>query len=252
MKYLSLFALMLLAFTFVACEDDEDPFLETDTDLTITFRGEYAGNPLAIQSATYDYPGGDQLKLRLFQYYISDLSLLPADGGDPVRLSEIELIQYMSATGDADEERTYNVPTGRYAGIQFGLGVKPELNALDPSNFAANDPLNENEFWNERARYVFAKIEANLDLEPDGLFDESLTLHMGSNALYRSVTLNQPFTLRPGGENLTVITDVLQAMGGTANPYNIDEPANRRVHGGNQELAAAVFNGLAASFTLQN
>lgn len=252
MKYTSLFALCLLALTFTACEDDEDPFAATDTEFTLTFRSEYDAQPLAIQSATYDYPGGNQLKMLLFQYYVSDLSLLPADGGDAVRLSEIELIQYMSATGDADEARTYTAPLGSYSGIQFGLGVKPELNALAPSNFSANDPLNENEFWNDRARYVFAKIEANLDLEPDGLFDESLTLHMGSNDLYRTVTLNQPFTLRPGGEELTIVADVLQAMGGTAAPYNIDEPANRRVHGGNQATAAAVFSGLAGAFTLRD
>ena len=244
--------LLLFAFAFVSCEDDEDPFVDGDIDLAVNFRAEFGDRDLAVQSETYDYPGGDQLKMQLFQYYVSDLELLPADGSAPVRLSEIELIRYGSATEDNVETRTFTVPTGEYAGLRFGLGVKPSLNALDPNNFSATDPLNENEFWNPTARYVFAKIEANADLEPNGIFNAPVTLHMGSNALYQVVTLNESFTLRGGNTaELDVVADVLEALGGAASTYDIGVEANRRVHGGNQALAAGVFSDLAGQFTLE-
>ena len=229
-------------------------------DVAINFVANYSAFDLAIQSETYSYLDAGDLKIQLFQYYVSDLELLPADGGDPVRLSEIELIRYASATEDNLEARSYTVPTGRYAGVRFGLGVKPELNSQPPSNFAANDPLNENEFWNERARYVFAKIEANMDLERDGTFNTPLTLHMGSNDLYRTVTLDREFTIREGEtSNVDIVADIFYALNGGNRLYSgagleflydVTDPDNQRVHGGNQATATTVFEGLARQFTL--
>ena len=191
-------SLSLLLF-FVSCEDDDDPVrLATETQLTVDFRADFDGQPLAIQREAYAYPTGEELKVLLFQYYVSDLELLPADGGAPVRLSDIELIRYNSATDDDTETRTYEVPTGDYRGLRFGLGVKPELNATDPSSFAADAVLNEAEFWNPRARYVFAKIEANADLETDGTYETGLTYHMGSDELYTTVTFDRAFTAGAG------------------------------------------------------
>ncbi|OAV42921.1 MbnP family protein [Lewinella sp. 4G2] len=252
MKHLTYLLLFALAFTFVSCEDDEDPIVAGDTELSINFAAEFGGEDLAIQSEAYDYPGGDRLKMQLFQYYVSDLQLLPADGGDPVLLSEIELIRYASATEDNVDTRTFTVPTGEYTGVRFGLGVKPELNAVDPNNFAATDPLNANEFWTAATRYVFAKIEANADLLGDDIFDIPVTIHMGSNDLYRTVTLDRDFRLTGNGaEELTVVTDILEALGGSDDTYDITVEANRRVHGGNQALATSVFSGLADEFTLE-
>lgn len=250
MKYF-LPILLLFTFAIVACEDDEDPF-SGEVELSMNFKGEFGGQDLAIQRETYQYPGGEALKVQLFQYYVSDLALIPADGSADVELSEIELIRYMSATEDDLETRTFTVPVGNYSGVRFGLGVKPALNSLDPNNFSATDPLNENEFWNARARYVFAKIEANADLTGGTTFDTPITLHMGSDALYQTVTLNQNFTFAPGRQaELTLTADILKAMGGTSETYDIEVPENQRVHGGNQATAAAIFNRLGREFTLE-
>ncbi len=104
------YLLLPLLLFIVACEDDDDP-VSTEAELSIAFRGEFGEDDLAIQSATYDYPTGEQLKVLLFQYYLSDLELLPADGGDAVRLSDIELIRWMSATEGPVATKTYTVPT---------------------------------------------------------------------------------------------------------------------------------------------
>ncbi|TXF88495.1 hypothetical protein FUA23_14510 [Neolewinella aurantiaca] len=249
MKYLSLIALFALLF-FAACQDDDDPVQTGDIATTIQFRAEYDDTDLAIQSATYAYPTGAELKATLFQYYVSDLTLIAADSSE-VELSEIELIRYDDATADNIEERTYDVPAGDYIGLRFGLGVKPELNALDPNNFAADDPLNENEFWNSTARYVFAKIEANADLENDGTFDTGLSYHMGSDALYSIVTFTGSFTL--DGDNdpqLIVTSDVLKALSDGMDTFDIADPEKQRVHGGNQAVATEIWERLAGQFEL--
>lgn len=231
--------------------DDDDTDQLDNVPVTIDFRSAYDGADLAIQSAAYEYPTGAKLKATLFQYYVSDLSLMNADGSAIV-LSDIELIRYSSATEDAVKSRTYEVPTGDYVGVRFGLGVKPDLNALDPSAFAANDPLNENEFWNASARYVFAKIEANADLEDNGTFDTGLTYHMGSDALYTTITFDQDFTIDGEGDpRFTINADILKALASDTESFDIADPEKQRVHGGNQAIATEIWNRLAEQFVLE-
>lgn len=249
MKHISLFAFFTLFFVF-ACEDDDNLVQPANISTTIQFRAEYDDTDLAIQSASYAYPTGAELKATLFQYYISDLTLLAADGSE-VSLSDIELIRYDDATADNVEERTYDVPSGDYTGLRFGLGVKPELNAIDPSNFAANDILNENEFWSTTTRYVFAKIEANADLENDGTFDTGLSYHMGSDAIYTTITFNGNFTIDGVGDPRLVITaDMLKALSDGTNTFDIADPDKQRVHGGNQAVATEIWERLVGQFGL--
>ena len=245
--------LLLLPLFALACLDDDD-FLDplAESPLTVAYRGVYGDQELAIQRTAYAYPTGDRLKLLLFQYYVSDLELLPVDGGEAVRLTDIDLIRWRGAQEPATQERTYSVPQGSYRGLRFGLGVKPELNALDPNNFAADDVLNENEFWGPQTRYVFAKIEANAQLENDGRYDTGLSYHLGSDSLYRTVTLNQPFTVGQGGTpTLTVVADVLEALSGNGQTFDITDPTRQTVHGGNQAVANGIWERLAEQFTLE-
>lgn len=249
-KIFTLFAALSL-FTFSACQDDDDAVIG-NVDISVDFRSEFNGEDLAISSATYLYPTGADLKMLLFQYYVSDLELLPADGGAAVRLADIELISYDSATEDEVESRTYSVPAGDYSGLRFGLGVRPDLNAMDPGEFAADFALNESTFWNATARYVFAKIEANADLENDGTFDTGLTYHMGNDPLYTTIIFTGDFTFDGNNDpRLTVISDVLKALSGNGETFDIANPEQQRVHGGNQAIAQSIWDRLANQFELE-
>jgi hypothetical protein len=251
MKYLSLlsFAVVLL---FAACQDDDDPATGQDVATTINFRAEYDDTDLNIQSTTYDYPTGAKLKTLLFQYYVSDLELIPAGGGTAVRLSDIDLIRYQSETDGAVASRTYDVPAGDYVGLRFGLGVKPELNAMDPNEFSADFVLNEAQFWSANTRYVFAKIEANADLENDGTFDTGLSYHLGSDALYTTITFTGDFTISStANPELNIVADVLEALANDTESFDIANPDQQRVHGGNQAIGEDIWNRLAGQFELQ-
>ncbi|MBB4078904.1 hypothetical protein GGR28_001521 [Lewinella aquimaris] len=250
MKYL---LPLLLLFVLTACQDDDDPVSATEeVELSLDFRADYAGQPLAIQSGTYTYPTGARLKVLLFQYYISDLELLPVGGGEAVRLTDIDLIRWMSASEPATTTRSYRVPAGEYRGLRFGLGVKPELNARNPSEFAADYVLNEAEFWGPTTRYVFAKIEANADLENDNTFDTGLSYHLGTDALYTTVTFDQTFRVAEGSSPaITVAADVLRALSASGQTFDISNPDQRNVHGGNQEVGRDIWERLAGQFRLE-
>ena len=247
--------LLLLPLFVLACLDDDDfPAPLAESPLTVAFRGTYDGEDLAIQRTAYAYPTGDSLKVLLFQYYVSDLELLPSDNGTtlPLPLADIDLIRWRGAQEPATQEREYTVPRGRYRGLRFGLGVKPELNAMDPASFAADYVLNENEFWGPQTRYVFAKIEANAMLEEDGRYDTGLSYHLGSDSLYRIITLEQPFIVGDGGtDRLTIVADLLAALSGNGQTFDITDPAKQTVHGGNQAVANGIWERLAEQFTLE-
>lgn len=251
MKYLSLVALSVVLL-FSACQDDDDPVTGEDVATTINFRAEYDDTDLIIQSTTYDYPNGEKLKATLFQYYISDLELLPADGGAAVRLTDIDLIRYQAETDGSVATRTFDVPAGDYTGLRFGLGVKPELNAMDPNQFAADFVLNETQFWNANARYVFAKIEANADLEDDGTFDTGLTYHLGADALYTTITFTGNFTINSGANpELNIVADVLKALSSDTETFDISDGDQQQIHGGNQAIGQDIWERLAGQFELQ-
>ena len=252
MKYL----LPLFALLFgYACLDDDDTRVSSEdaVELNVDFRAAFGGEDLTIQDVTYQYPLNDiPFKNTLFQYYVSDLELLPADGGDPVLLTEIDLLRYESAGAGATVNRRYEVPGGDYRGVRFGLGVKPSLNARNPNEFAADYVLNENEFWNANARYVFAKIEANVDLENDGTFDTGLSYHLGSDDLYRELTLSETFTVE-AGSRIIISADVFDAFSveeDFSDAFDISDPDRQRVHGGNQAVATELWDRLAGSFRL--
>ena len=245
---LSLFCLCL----FVACVDDDDLVRPDNVELRVDFAAQYDENALGIQRETYDYPTGATLKATLFQYYVSDLALIDTDG-NAVGLSDIELIRYNSAADPGVVSRTFTVPEGDYVAVRFGLGVKPALNAQPPSNFSAADPLNEAEFWNENARYVFAKWEANADLDGDGTFEQGLSYHLGADALYRTLRFDGPtFTLDGSGDpRVVVVADYLRALSDGTDAGTFDIATVSRIHGSNQAASGEMWDRFADQFTVR-
>lgn len=252
---LFLFALALLGTTvFVACDDDDDgPGPAENGSVNVNFIAEYAGNDLAIQSETYDYPDGSDLKVQLFQYFVSDLELIPADGGENVLLSDILLVRYDNAQDDnRDQYQFADVPAGEYSGIRYGLGVSPDLNNQPPSAYPADFVLNESEYWNDNVRYVFAKIEANVDLENDGTFDTPVSYHLGNNSIYTTIEFTAPITVSPNdATTLDLTADVRDALAENSTTFQDFSDENQRiVHGGNQAVAADIWTRLTNQFIL--
>ncbi|PHI20624.1 hypothetical protein CEQ90_06085 [Lewinellaceae bacterium SD302] len=250
--FLLLCAALTSAFIFTACDDDEDAAVPSG-DVTVNFNALYDGANLTVQSDVYDYPDGSELKVQLFQYYVSDLELIPANGGDAVQLSDILLVRYNNAQEDNVDSYEFNeIPAGEYTGIRYGLGVSPDLNSMDPNEFDADFVLNDAEFWPGNARYVFAKIEATVDLENDGTFDTGVSYHMGSNDIYSTVTFNAPITVSENGNTtLDIMADVQKALAASDTDFHdFSDESQRIVHGGNQAVAADIWERLGAQFTL--
>ena len=189
MKNYALPLLLLATLAFSAC-DDKDPVTQTD-NFTLTFRATYDGELLEKYK---NYPYGDKVLLfDKFNTYLSDITLI--GGASDVKLSDIEWVNFTPdlTPDDKSVEVTYKftVPDGNYTGIRLGYGVKADLNAKDPSDFATNHPLYvESEYWSGWKSYIFTKIQGKVDLDGNASPETNMFYHCGSDPVYNVATIN--------------------------------------------------------------
>lgn len=197
MRQLTLFFLAALFFVAADCERED-----SRGQLQLNFTSTYQDEPLVMYEGTYTYADDTPLKFQLFNFYLSDIRLIPEgrpDGADEF-IGEVALIDFgnILTVQDAQQGVTVSfdqVPAGKYAGIRFGLGIAPELNATQPGDYTdPNHPLTKN-WWSWARGYVFAKVEGNTDLDGDGAFTGKLTYHIGDNALYQELMFEQPLVV---------------------------------------------------------
>ncbi len=75
---------------------------------------------------------------------------------------------------------------------------------------------------------------------------------MGSDALYRTISFDQNFSLDGSNDpRLTIISDVLAALSDGSNTFDISNPDQQRVHGGNQAIGSDIWSRLADQFELE-
>ncbi|MFN0173165.1 MAG: MbnP family protein [Saprospiraceae bacterium] len=202
-------ALLALAFLPACHEHDGEP----RADFTVTFRSHFAGEQLTKYKK---YPfglAGIPLQFTRFSTFLSDIELIKSDGSSH-RLSEIEYIDFTPENASTDLSATptityRNVPEGEYIGLRIGYGVKPLLNAKDPTDFDYNHPLaKEIEYWSGWNSYIFTKIEGKVDSDNNGAFDVSLLYHIGSDALYKVYEFAAPIHVHTGEPGITVNFDL--------------------------------------------
>jgi hypothetical protein len=248
-KLLFILPVLLLILSVNSCED-ESPEVST---LTLNFKAVYDAEPLMMFSRNYEYEEGMDLQLQLFQFYITDVKLLKEDGSQ-VAVSDVALISYGDVYDEEDAELgkdfTFDVPAGDYTGISFGFGVEESLNQKTPSDYEVGHPLTEN-WWGSQTGYIFFKFEANSDLEPNGTFDQPLTLHIGGTDTYNALSFDRDFTLS-GGQSTTLPVQVdlhRILVDGSGNFVNFREVKTN--HAINSPTAVFLGQNVSSAVTIQ-
>jgi len=251
--HLSLFLIIGL---FAACTSDEEVGKGT---LDLNFKATYQGTPLVMFDQVYTYPDGSPIKFQLFNYYVSDITLLQEgqSAGDGQVISEVARIDYRGVydlpTADAGINLRFdNVKAGVYTKIRIGLGLTPELNATQPGDYAADHPLSEN-YWSWARGYVFAKIEANADLDGDGQFSDKLTYHIGATDLYTTIELADPVVVQKDNPaTITFSVDVHDILQNQQGDYlDISQPANTQDHTNNEAIYGFLWTNFTQAFGLK-
>ena len=179
-------------------------------EVNLSFRANYAGETLILNTENYDYLGSP-IRFSRINFYISNLAIVNDDG--ETDLSEIQFIDLTkSHNTQADSEigttmSFSNVPVGSYNQLRFGVGVPVDLNKTNPSDYSTMHPLgadNSGEYWEAWDSYIFAKIEGQYDVDGDGDYggsnDISFAYHTGGDfpGLYPIIELDNSLILRAG------------------------------------------------------
>ncbi|MEL6655125.1 MAG: MbnP family protein [Bacteroidota bacterium] len=253
-QFFYLFSIAVLSSVlFVACDDDD----QGSANLDVIFKARYGDDPLVMLDQVYTYPDGTPIKFQLVNYYISDLALVAQQDNRETVLSEVELISYAdfydSNTADGGVRFSYDDLTpGTYDQIQFGMGLNAELNATQPSNYQAGHPLTDN-FWSWARGYVFAKIEANADLDGDGEFSDKLTYHIGADDLFTVGTVNNEVAIQSGKTTeLTFVLDLEQVLQRDGDFLDLNELSNTIDHTNNPDIYQFLWENIVNNIALVN
>ena len=234
MKKLFFPAILMFVFAGLACSGckDDDPVTGTGTT-NLVFKATYNNEPF-VGYKNFDFLDGNQVFFNLFQFFISDVELLRADG-TAQKLVDVDFVNLTftdNAAALAGKTITAtNIPEGKYTGLRLGIGVKPSLNGTNPNTLPDSNPLTVNgrgEFWSGWKSYIFMKIEGKYDANGDGAaFEQPLLYHCGSDAVYRTLTFTQPIEVAKNGTaSVTISTDIAKILRENGQPFNlVAEPA---------------------------
>ena len=246
-----MFLATLVAFVslWISCRDIDNPINPQAADFDLKFTAKYDGVQLE-KYKDYDY-GGYPLQIYRFTLYLSDITLL--NGTEETPVSDIDYLDFTPSDASSDLTaqpvlNLKNVPWGTYTGIRMGYGVKPSLNAKQPSDFAAGTPLaRDEEYWLGWKSYIFCKIEGAGDKDNNGQQDHFLIYHCGGDGVYKTFAFNQPIQVDDTNKELNIdfdLKDVFTQPNG--NLYNlVANPATSNFKD-SLRIANDVMNGFEA------
>lgn len=130
-------------------------------NLEITIEPVFNGEPLRLDSLSYDTAARETLSVTRLSYLLSGFAL----EGDDGRWTEIpETIAWIDATSRRNSVLLENIPPGQFRALRFHIGPDPKANAADVTRFPATHPLNPNLnglHWTWQTGYIFMAIEGH-------------------------------------------------------------------------------------------
>jgi hypothetical protein len=196
--YFKIAIIALLLVGAASCGGKDTTPVPTTTELALSFKATYDGQPLLINQY-YDYVNGQKINLFRSQFYVSNITLIKPSGN--IVIKDADYINFSGNTDLTGAQKGQivtckNIPMGEYTGITIGIGVPPAVNSTKPESYKTDNVLSQtSEYWQSWKSYIFTKTEGKLDTNNDGKEDFTFGYHTGSDAAYRTVTIAQPLSL---------------------------------------------------------
>ncbi|MCS7084893.1 MAG: hypothetical protein RMM53_02350 [Bacteroidia bacterium] len=159
----------MIALAAVGCKKDpSDPKPDPNAqkgNLRIEFEPRAGDAPLILNDRGYVVASGDTVKIAVFNYYVSNITLIKKGGGEEVLPKTYHLIK----TNESSSRvlTMSDVPVGEYEGIKFVVGVDARRNTCSANDEWAGDcgaqdgaldPAN-GMYWSWNSGYIFFKLE---------------------------------------------------------------------------------------------
>lgn len=126
-------------------------------NISLHFKNVVAGKDLKLNdtSSLYKNANGDDFKISIFKYYISNINLVKTDGEALAIPDTYYLIN--AADSSSLKQQISGIPEGNYKSINFTIGVDSARNFAGAQT-AALDPA-KGMFWSWNSGYIFVKLE---------------------------------------------------------------------------------------------
>jgi len=182
------------------CEGNFLAAVETGS-LEIKIVPTYGDEVMEMKKAVQDENGLDILKLDGdFHFYLSNIKLIGANSTEPIE-DEIVLVDLL------DEKHNPAISTakaGTYSAVEMGLGVDEKWNHSDPTSFENDHPLGDDHnsnVWTWETGYIFYMVEGFFSSKQDGNLDSTFTYHIGTDPLFKTITLQKEIVIEEGATN---------------------------------------------------
>ncbi|MBS0189567.1 MAG: MbnP family protein [Phycisphaerales bacterium] len=160
--------------------------------LTVRIDHVFGDKTLPFDDVSLRTSGGNTISVSRLSYLLSNITLF-RESEPPLRL---DTLAFIDAPGGRTSFQLPPVPSGRYKGIAFDIGLDPVLNHSDPTRYPAGYPLNPNLnalHWSWQGGYVFLAIEGRYVLPADQLGGYSY--HIATDAHLMHAELARDFSI---------------------------------------------------------
>jgi hypothetical protein len=152
-------------FTFYSCsETGPAPIVGETGKLTLEFDNVVGTKNLVLNGPSNVNATGEDFVLTKFNYFISNIKLVKADGSKYVVPQDSSYFLIMEDKKESQFVRLKDVPQGEYTGVEFMVGVDSLRNTapiekrkgvLDPGGSMMEDGM----YWAWNSGYIFLKME---------------------------------------------------------------------------------------------
>lgn len=235
------FTLALALWVLVSCS--KDPNDSAAGNLRLAFQNTLNGEAIVLGDATSSEATvntsaeGQIHHFSEIKYVISNIRLIKADGSEfPYHINDLDKGAWVidHAQPKSLNHALENIPSGEYTQIQFGLGVRADLNTLDEVRFPefyAKAGANDTEMmWEWGAGYRFVKLEGFYDID-----NKPMSIHTGSTITgeegeyaqgvdaYRDITLDfqAPISMGLQAAELTIQADFDHLLSGQSHAIEL-------------------------------
>ena len=186
MKLLHFVAIgMLSSVLFASCKKETtDPAPKVDPygKLTVSFANEIDGQPIVLGPMNYTNTAGNTYSVDMLKYYVSNFTLVKADGSETnfknYALLDASVPSTLSFTLDS-------VLNGEYTAVKFLLGVDSARNHTGAQE-GALDPVH-GMIWTWNTGYIFFKHEGNFKDSTGAT--QPLVFHLGTDNALTAITV---------------------------------------------------------------
>ncbi|MFD2522595.1 MbnP family protein [Emticicia soli] len=199
---------------------------------------------LNLDTHTYKNAAGNEFKVSLFQYFVSNIKLLKKDGSAYTVPQDKSYFLIKESNEDSKTITLTDIPKGVYTGVSFLIGVDSARSASDISQRKGSlDVAGEAQdmYWAWNSGYIFVKMEGvsaqasssnNVFMYHIGLFGGIGVKKTLNNIKYANVSFGKEPLKVQSGKNAPVIVLIADAMKLLNGPNKIDMAENPSIMGG--------------------